>query len=147
MGIKKKITTELKITVSQGDPVFCYLCNSIGEELNINRFETDQNDLEEAVNQYRVFNAMRDKNQFKAVRYDEQGIPTIDKKCKIIPIQDFQQSVASSWVIDTYWTDEEKVELGFKEPANILTIPELQALIDVVVESIAEYKEDLECLI
>ena len=56
-------------------------------------------------------------------------------------------TVDQSWDIDKYWTDEEKVELGFKEESNILTVTELQTLIETVVDEMQDYKEELECLI
>jgi Type I restriction-modification system methyltransferase subunit len=147
LAIKKKPTDELGETVPQTSPVFAYICNSIGETLDIYRFDTDENDLEQAVNQYRTFKATSDKTKFKAIEYDADGIPVLDKKCKLLPIEDFYKKTGISWIIDVYWTDEEKVELGFKNPENIMSVSELKSLIDVIVESINEYKEDLECLI
>lgn len=147
LAIKKKPTNELGETVLQTSPVFAYICNSIGETLDVYRFDTDENDLEQAVNQYRTFKAMSDKTKFKAIEYDVDGNPFLDKKCKLLPIEDFYKKTGISWIIDVYWTDEEKVELGFKNPENIMSVSELKSLIDVIVESINEYKEDLECLI
>lgn len=147
LAIKKKPTDELGKTVIQTSPVFAYICNSIGETLDIYRFDIDENDLEQAVNQYRTFKSMSDKTKFKAIEYDADGNPVLDKKCKLLPIGDFYKNTGISWIIDVYWTDEEKVELGFKNPENIMSVSELKSLIDVIVESINEYKEDLECLI
>lgn len=79
--------------------------------------------------------------------YDEEGKPYIDKKCKLIDIQKFYDAVDTSWIIDNFWSDEEKIELGFKKEVNIMTIPELQTFIDNVIEAMEEYRGDLECLI
>lgn len=143
LAIKKKYADELGNTQSQQYPVFAYICNSIGEQLNITRFDTDENDLEEAVNQYKLYQASHDKVKFKAVTYDSDEKPYIDKKCKIIPIDKLKQN----WTIDDYWTDEEKIELGFKEETNILSVPDLQILIETIIGEMNDYKEELECLI
>ena len=147
LAIKKKYTDELGNTQKQQYPVFAYICNSIGEQLNITRFDTDENDLEEAVNQYKLYQASPDKEKFKAIIYDSDEKPYIDKKCKIISIDNFYKNVDQNWTIDDYWTDEEKIELGFKEETNILSVPDLQILIETIIGEMNDYKEELECLI
>lgn len=147
LAIKKKFIDDLGNTKKQNYPVFSYICNSIGETLDIYRFDCDDNNLEEAVNQYKLYQASDNKTMFKAIAYDENENPYIDKKCKLISIDDFYSTVDQSWDIDKYWTDEEKVELGFKEESNILTVTELQTLIETVVDEMQDYKEELECLI
>lgn len=147
LAIKKKSTDDLGNTKKQNYPVFSYICNSIGETLDIYRFDSDDNNLEEAVNQYKLYQASDNKAEFKAVAYDENEDPYIDKKCKLISIDDFYSSVDHSWDIDKYWTDEEKVELGFKEESNILSVTELQTLIETIVDEMQDYKEELKCLI
>lgn len=145
--IKKKYTDDLGNTQKQVAPVFTYICNSIGETLDVYRFDTEENHLEEAVNQYNLFKSTPDRSKFKAISYDEEGKPYIDKKCKLIDIQKFYDAVDTSWIIDNFWSDEEKIELGFKKEVNIMTIPELQTFIDNVIEAMEEYRGDLECLI
>ncbi len=147
LAIKKKTSDAMGNTEKQKFPVFSYICNSIGETLDIYRFDTDDNDLEEAVNQYKLYQAYSDKNKFKAIVYNEEGKPYIDKKCKLIDINDFYNNVDQSWIIDNYWTDEEKIELGFKKEINVLTVPELQSMIDVIIDEMNDYKENLSCLI
>lgn len=147
LAIKKKYTDDLGNTQKQVAPVFTYICNSIGETLDVYRFDTEENHLEEAVNQYNLFKSTPDRSKFKAISYDEEGKPYIDKKCKLIDIQKFYDAVDTSWIIDNFWSDEEKIELGFKKEVNIMTIPELQTFIDNVIEAMEEYRGDLECLI
>lgn len=147
LAIKKKYADDLGNTQKQVAPVFTYICNSIGETLDVYRFDTEENHLEEAVNQYNLFKATPDRSKFKAITYDEEGKPYIDKKCKLIDIQKFYDDVDSSWIIDNFWSDEEKIELGFKKEVNIMTIPELQTFIDNIIEVMEEYRGDLECLI
>ena len=145
LNIKKKHKDDLGKTKKQTTPVFTYLCNSIGETLDTYRFDSNDNDLESAVNQYNIFNASN-KNNFKAILYNEKEEPYLDKKCKCIPIEDFYNNASTSWFIDNYWSDEEKIELGFKSQTNIMTIDELANYIDEITEEIKQYKEDLLCL-
>lgn len=147
LAIRKKYSNELGNTEKQKEPVFSYICNSIGETLDSYRFDIDENHLEEAVNQYRLYKAASNKMNFKAIFYDELGTPIVDKKNKLIPIEEFYANVDSSWIIDNYWSDEEKIELGLKEETNVMTISELQNFIDTIIEEMNEYKGDLECLI
>lgn len=146
LNIKKKHKDDLGKTKKQTAPVFTYLCNSIGETLDTYRFDSNDNDLESAVNQYNIFNASN-KNNFKAILYNEKEEPYLDKKCKCIPIDDFYNNASTSWFIDNYWSDEEKIELGFKSETNIMTIKELLDYIDEISADIQEYKEDLLCLL
>ncbi len=147
LAIKKKYADELGNTAKQDSPIFTYICNSIGETLDVYRFDTEENHLEEAVNQYNLFKATPDRSKFKAISYNEDGDPYIDKKCKLIDIQVFYDNVDTSWIIDKYWSDEEKIELGLKKAVNIMTISELQTFIDNIIESMEEYRGDLGCLI
>ena len=147
LAIKKKYTDNLGSTKKQQTPVFTYICNSIGETLDVYRFDTEENHLEEAVNQYNLFKAFPERSKFKAISYDEDGVPYIDKKCKLIDIQRFYDLVSTSWVIDNFWSDKEKIELGFKKEVNIMTVPELQSLIDNIIKTMKEYRGNLECLL
>jgi type I restriction enzyme M protein len=146
LSISKKTTDNMGDTKKQLAPVFTYICNSIGESLDSYRFDIDSNNLEEAVNQYKLFMALEDKSKFKAIYFDEEGNPFIDKKCKIIPIDEFYNKANQSWVVDNFWTDEEKIELGFKKETNVMTIQELQNFIDEIIIDLGIYKEDLLCL-
>lgn len=147
LAIKKKFTDEMGNTPEQEYPVFTYICNSIGETLDIYRFDTDENHLEEAVNQYKLYQASYDKSKFKAIAYDDNENLYIDKKCKLVEVKKFKDTVKQGWFVDNNWTDEEKVELGFKKETNVITIPELQSLIETIVDEMNDYKEDLKCLI
>ena len=146
LNIKKKHKNDLGKTNKQSVPVFTYLCNSIGETLDTYRFDTNENDLESAVNQYNLFKSTQNKEKFKAILYNEKEEPYFDKKCKCIPIEDFYNNASTSWFIDNYWSDDEKIELGFKSQTNIMTIEELANYIDQIAEDIKQYKDDLLCL-
>lgn len=147
LAITKKIETENKTNKKQNYPVFTYICNSIGESLDVYRFDIEENDLEQSVNQYRLYKATDNKEKFKAIVYDENEKPYIDKKCKLLDIQKLYDMAGESWIIDNYWTDEEKIELGFKKETNVMAVSELISLIDVIIEDMTGFKEDLSCLI
>lgn len=146
LALKKKFKGDLGQTEKQDYPVFSYICNSIGESLDSYRFDKDENDLESAVNQYKLYQAT-DKNHFKAILYDKDEQPYTDKKCKCISIEDFYLKAKTSWIIDNYWTDEEKIELGFKSETISMTVAELSEYIEELIDDISQYKEDLKCLI
>ncbi|MBO4235592.1 MAG: N-6 DNA methylase [Firmicutes bacterium] len=117
---------------TQKHPVFAYLCNSIGESLDVNRFDIDDNDFGEAVSKYVHYHKADDKTQlprFLADAYAQDG------KLKFLPISSFK--TGDDWFIDNRWTDEEKVQLGFKEQANAMTVSEMQSFIDTVCDEMA----------
>ena len=47
----------------QDYPIFAYYCASIGETLDVYRFDTDDNDFQTAVNKYNLFRSCKDKNK------------------------------------------------------------------------------------
>lgn len=129
------------INDKQKHPVYAYLCNSIGETLDVNRFDIDDNDFGEAVSKYVHYHKSPDKTKLPKFLQDAFAL---DGKLKFLPIDSFK--TGEDWFIDSKWTDEEKVSLGFKEQTNAMTVTEMQLLIDTIVEEIANYKEDLSCL-
>lgn len=104
LGITKKTKGQV-----QTDPVFTYLVSNIGETLDVNRFNIDENDLEQA----RILF-----NQFKGAK---QYFRTEDKRCKIAPISELINNVDKHWSVDRWWTKEEKIELGIEEEENEIT--------------------------
>lgn len=125
----------------QNFPVFSYLCNSIGETLDVCRFDIDDNDFGEAVSKYVHYHKSPDKSKLPKFLQDAFAL---DGKLKFLPIDSFVSG--ETWYIDDRWTDDEKVALGFKEQTNALSVTEFQLLIDTIVEEINNYKEDLSCL-
>jgi len=93
----------------QEDPVFTYLVSSIGETLDVKRFQIPDNDLKEMVSLF---------NQFKGAK---QYFTSGDKvRCKIQPIGKFLPD--NHWSVDRWWTEEEKVELGIAEEKSLTTL-------------------------
>jgi type I restriction enzyme M protein len=61
------ITKKKDVSKNQTDPVFTYLVSEIGESRNINRFDIDQDDLNEAVELFQSFRGNK-KNLFPSSR-------------------------------------------------------------------------------
>ncbi len=142
LTLKKKTQEEIDSETKQDYKIFTYICKSIGETLDVYRFDTpDDNDLREAVNKYNLYKNIQDKNNiaepFKSW-FENDG------KMKLVSIDKFPPD--ENWNIDNLWSDEEKINLGFKEADNIMTLSEFQSFVDELINDISNYKEAIECL-
>ena len=63
---------------------------------------------------------------------------------KLLSLDNFPSD--ANWNIDNFWSDEEKISLGFKEADDIMTLNEFKAYIDDLLNDISNYKEAIECL-
>ncbi len=124
LALTKKQNTNQK----QNEPIFSYIVSDIGETLDINRFETGENQLEYAVQLFNQFKGA--KNYFK----------TDDKRCKIIPIEFFEKQYQKDWIIDNLWSNEEKIQLGMIEKPKVMTISEFSNFIGEISSEISEYQ-------
>lgn len=122
------LTKKQNINQTQEEPIFSYIVSDIGETLDINRFETGENQLEYAVQLFNQFKGA--KNYFK----------TDDKRCKIIPIDFFERQYQKDWIVDNLWSNEEKIQLGMIEKPKIMTISEFSNFIGEVSSEISEYQ-------
>lgn len=103
LAITKKENRENK----QDFPVFTYLVSSVGETLDVKRFEIPENDLNEAVKLFKTFQAnSRDKDVKKDLEVQS-------KRCKIQNLKTFEPE--KHWSIDRWWSKEEKINLGIEE--------------------------------
>lgn len=142
LTLRKKTEQEIDNAIKQDYKIFCYICKSIGETLDTYRFDTpDDNDLHEAVNKYNSYKNLPDKNNiqepFKSW-FDK------DDKMKLLSVDEFPTD--ANWNIDNFWTDEEKIELGFKEAENCMTLDEFKTFVNELVNDMTNYKEAIECL-
>lgn len=103
LAITKKTPSESEST--QTWPVFAYIARSIGETLDNNRFQIEENDLVEMAKQFKYYLA------------DKDNFSINDKKTKLIPFKDF----SSNWLIEDHWSEEEQIELGVKKPLEIVS--------------------------
>ena len=142
LTLKKKTKEEIDSNVKQDYKIFAYICKSIGETLDVYRFDTtDDNDLREAVNKYNSYKNLPNKN------FIDEPFKTwfeADGKLKLLPIDDFP--AVENWIIDNFWTDEEKISLGFKKADSVMTLDEFKTYLDELVNDMNSYKEAIECL-
>lgn len=141
MTIKKKKKSEIDSGMVQDYKVFAYMCKTIGESLDVYRFDIDDNDLHEATNKYNAYRNLSDKND---IQDPYKSWFESDKKMKLTDISKFD--INSNWNIDNFWTDDEKIELGFKSADNKMTLSEFQSFIDDLMTEMSNYKEAVECL-
>ncbi len=124
------ITKKQKLEQPQVAPVFTYLVSEIGESRDNYRFDIDQDDLNEAVNQF---------NQFKGAK---RHYKTNDKRCKVLAIDWFDD--LDSWVIDNCWSKEEKINLGVLKQDEIISVDDFSNLMDEMSNTILSFKEEIQ---
>ncbi|WP_207640937.1 N-6 DNA methylase [Clostridium lundense] len=122
------LTKKNAISDIQTEPVFSYLVSDIGETLDINRFETGENQLETAVNLF---------NQFKGAK---TFFESKDLRCKIFNIDEFINTVEKGWIIDRWWSEEEKIKLGIIEKMPSMTMSDFSNFIGDIANEITEYQ-------
>lgn len=142
LTLRKKTQEELDDGVKQEHKVFTYICKSIGETLDVYRHPVpDDNDLHAAVNNYNLYKNLPDKNN---IQEPFKSWFEADKKMKLLPIEQFPAE--GNWYIDNFWTESEKIGLGFQEADNTMTLGEFQTFLDDIINDIHNYKEAIECL-
>ena len=113
----------------QMTPVFTYICSEIGETRDVNRFDIDQNDLENAADLFNMFKGSK-------ARFS-----TEDKRCKIANIEDFYSG--SHWSVDRWWTHEEKIALGMEDGKTSVSLSAFRVILSDVVDTLSEFDEPL----
>ena len=99
----------------QTTPIFSYLVSEIGESRDANRWDIDQNDLEEMVSLF---------NQFKGAPLAFQSSSA---RCKIIRWEEFDHY--EHWMVNRYWTQEELTDLAVIEEPDELNISDFNQLL------------------
>lgn len=129
------------VSKRQNYPIFTYYCTSIGEMLNVCRFDIDDNDFQIAVNKYNLFRSCKDKNKI-----DDYLKPIFeeDLKLKFFSIDSFSKQ--SSWDIEKWWNDEEKVKMGVKKAEVIMNLDEFGEYLTEIVADMNNYGEAIKCL-
>ena len=142
LTLKKKTQAQIDNAETQGYKVFSYICKSIGEELNVNRFDTpDDNDLHSAVTKYNSYKNLPNRNK---IEEPFKSWFQTDGKMKLLSIDSFPAD--ANWNIDNFWSDEEKVSLGFKKADNCMSLDEFNSFLDELIKDIKDYKEAIKCL-
>lgn len=126
------ITKKEDKSVPQDDPVFTYIVSDVGETLDVYRFDTGKNELEDAVVLF---------NQFKGAK---KHFKSTDARCKIQPFDMFKPK--EHWSVDRWWTKEEKTKLGILEEEAAYSISDFGSYLTDTANSIQEYQALLEQL-
>ncbi|MGM8316790.1 N-6 DNA methylase (plasmid) [Clostridium perfringens] len=120
----------------QRKPVFTYIANSIGETLDNLRFDIEDNDLSRGIMYFKMYDKISDTNAF------EEMIK--DKKCKIFEAEIFKNNIEKHWIIDRWWSDEEKVELGIIEQDEVKSIEEFYNQINDTIEKMRNISNSIK---
>jgi len=114
------------ISEEQVHPVFTYLVSEIGETKDANRWTTEQkNDLIEMAAMFKQFKS--NPEFFKS---------TVDR-CKIVPYATFSQE--TNWMVDRWWSREERVAMGVDEEISEITHDEFVGKLKSVAEIISDF--------
>ncbi len=124
------ITKKQKLEQIQTDPVFTYLVSEIGESRDNYRFDIDQDDLSEAVNQFNLFKGAK------------QHYNATDERCKILDITWFND--VGSWIIDNSWDKKEKIKIGVLKQDKIISVDDFANLMDEMSNTILSFKEEIQ---
>lgn len=129
------------IGIKQDYPVFTYYCSSIGETLDVYRFDTDDSDFQTAVNKYNLFRSCKDKNNIDSYL---KPIFENDIRLKLLSVDSFSEH--SAWDIDKRWSDDEKVMMGVKKADVIMNVDEFNEYLTGIIADINNYGEAIKCL-
>lgn len=125
---------------AQTEKVFTYLCSSIGETLDVNRFDDpEHNDLREAT---RLFKNFKNLGNYSDSNFSDKDKE--DKRMKLLDIDIFKDD--TTWIIEKQWSDEEKEKLGIKEKKNTATINEFCDMLTDLNNSINTIISDLKIM-
>ncbi|MBO5565828.1 MAG: N-6 DNA methylase [Succinivibrio sp.] len=129
------------VSIKQDYPIFSYYCSSIGETLDVNRFDCDENDFQSAVNKYNLFRNLKDKN---CIEDYLKPIFFNDLRLKLLSVDSFKE--LSDWNIEKRWSDGEKIKLGVKKADVVMTLDEFNNYLSNIIADINEYSEAIQCL-
>lgn len=135
LTIHKKSQEEKEMT--QPYPVYAYLCSSIGETMDVYRFDIVDNDLHDAVELYNLYRA--NKNNTIAI-----SAVADNPRAKLLNIDKFDAS--ENWNVELHWSDEEKIALGIKKKDTVMSLDEFGGYISELINDIRGYQEAVECL-
>lgn len=118
---------------NQTDPVFTYLVSEIGESRDSYRFPIVENDLTECTSLF---------NQYKG---SPSGFVSKNLRCRVVPFSTL--SVSHHWMVDRWWTNEEKKKLGITDTVNEISEDDFVALIkdakSMMDDFLAEYESGI----
>ena len=126
------ITKKERKEEHQSFPVFSYIVSNIGERLtSVKRESIDQNDLPEMIRLFKFFNAARTGSK--------EIVERETLRCKIFEFSKFEGS--EHWVIDRWWTEEEKIKIGISEASKTVSKAEMNDAINNFKTALNSYEE------
>lgn len=139
------LTLEKKVKNSDGTypiqkgKVFTYICSTIGESLDVYRFDNpDENDLKDAVDNYKLWKSTAPDMIQEIIEKRAKG------RFKALPVSDFKPE--KSWIIENWWTEEEKIKIGLVKNVKKQTLDDFISLIQATEDLMLAIKGELECL-
>lgn len=131
------LTKKENVALKQDFPVFSYLVSNIGERLtSVKREPIDDNDLPEMVRLFKLYSVAR--------ADCKEMLERESLRCKIINIDKFASE--GHWVIDRWWTEEEKIKIGLSEAPQSVTVTELNNAISTFQVALSEYEQFAEMI-
>lgn len=130
----------------QERPVFMYVCSSIGETLDVYRFDDpDNDDLTHAIDSYNVCRRMFDAHIDESVirSYVDSLEPSVRARLRLVPASTLHDG---SWVVEDHWSEDEKVALGLRNERETLTPARFSELLQETIQVMDEYSKELECM-
>lgn len=128
------ITKKNNPDVVQTNPVFTYLVSNMGEKLtSVKREEIDDNDLPELETLFKIFSGAKSTSKKLLKDYG---------RCKIQSIDVFKDS--SHWVIDRWWSRDEKIKLGIVEDIIAVDKREIDVLLETFNKALKKYNNFIE---
>ena len=116
-----------------------YSIDYLRETLDVYRFDTpDDNDLKDAVDNYNLWRNSNPSIIQEVIEKRSSG------RFKALNIQDFDPD--NSWIIENWWSEEEKVSIGLKKEIKRQTIDDFINLISETEDLMQGIKGELECL-
>jgi type I restriction-modification system DNA methylase subunit len=114
----------------QTEPVFTYLVSNIGERLtSVRREEIEADDLPEMEELFKIYTAT--KGGSRRLLEQQSG------RCRIRDIAEFRDG--PHWVVDRWWTREERIAVGAEETATQVSRSDLDALVREFDSCLAEH--------
>lgn len=141
LTIRKKTEVELENNVVQDYAVFTYIAGSIGETLDVKRFDTEDNDLKQAVIKYNYYRQSVDRTNLQE---PIKSYLLDDPRLKLLAIDELDSK--KSWIVENWWSEEEKITIGLKKERQVVSIDEFQSMLDDMISLMQDFKEELEWL-
>lgn len=144
IGLRKKRLGQDGQYPKQSAPVFCYVCSTIGETLDVYRFDDpDHDDLTHAVDCYNVYRRFVEAgtDDGTIVKYLDSLDYQIRSRLKLVPASDI---LPQSWIAEDFWSAEEKIALGLRNSRNTLTPDKFSDLLKDAISVMSDFAEELE---